>query len=147
MTARGLRDNNPGNLRHTPAIKWRGELEPDADGYCRFDTAHNGMRAMMVDLHSKWLRGLNTVAKIIPPYAPPSENPTAVYIADVAKWWGVDPEAVFDLSKPSPLASLASAMMRQEDGAVPYGAGDVMAAALDALGLPLDHVEGEPVPA
>lgn len=135
LIARGIRDNNPGNLRDE-GIPWNGLLSHDTDGYCIFDTAHNGIRAMAKDLHTKWLRGLDTLAKIIPVYAPPSENPTADYIADIAKWIGLEPDDTVDLSDIDELATIASAMMRQEDGTVPYSAVDIHDACADALGMP-----------
>lgn len=132
MTARGIVNNNPGNLEGD--IPFRGVVRKDGP-YMVFDSAHNGIRAMAIDLHSKWLRGLNTVAKIIPVYAPPNENPTAQYIADVAGWMGVDADAVLNLGVPSTLESMVISMMRQEDGGDPYALADVLAAVDDALGL------------
>ncbi len=40
--ARGLRNRNPGNLRHNAAFAWLGEIEPDAQNYCRFSAIMRG---------------------------------------------------------------------------------------------------------
>lgn len=134
IVPRGFRDQNPGNLRDE-GIAWKGLLGHDEDGYCIFDTAHNGIRAMAMDLHTKWARGLDTVAKIIPVYAPPSENPTANYIADIAKWTGLGPDEKIDLSDVDELATVVSAMIRQEDGTLPYSVADLHDACANALGV------------
>ncbi len=140
MTARGLRNNNPGNLRHSAAFKWRGEVDRDPQGFCIFDTAHNGLRACAVDVHSKWKRGLNTVRKIIAVYAPPNENDTAAYINAVCAALGAMQDAPLKLDGPGTLAVFVKAICRHENGSVPYDVSAIVAAARDALGL-LDHVE------
>ncbi len=133
MTARGLRNNNPGNLRDE-GIAWQGLTGHDEGGYCIFDTAHNGLRAMAKDLHTKWARGLDTIAKIIPVYAPPAENPTQMYINDIASWSGIGASDRLDLSTADGLATIVSAMIRQEDGQVPYSVVLIHDACADALG-------------
>lgn len=132
MSARGLRNRNPGNLRHSPAIAWNGELEPDADGFCRFDSVQHGLRALCLDLATKWGRGLTTVRRIIEVYAPPSENPTAVYVTAVCAALGVKPDERIDLSEVGTLALLAKAIVRRECGSFPYTVHDLLRAAQDA---------------
>lgn len=145
MTARGIRNNNPLNLEHNGSIPWRGETMPPPDPpYCAFGTAHDGIRAGAIDLHSKWARGLTTLAKIVPVFAPPSENDTAAYVANVASFTGWAPDLKLDLSRAGDLVVLVRAMMRQEDGSVPYAAGAILAAVDDALGLPPDAVDEDP---
>ena len=49
MKARGLRNNNPGNLDHRDSVKWNGELPFDADiepRFCRFESPVFGIRAL-----------------------------------------------------------------------------------------------------
>jgi hypothetical protein len=79
---------------------------------------------------------------IIPVFAPPSENPTATYVADVAAWMGIGPDDRLDLSQPAALRDMVKAMMRQEDGSVPYTDGTILAAVDDALGISQDTVQG-----
>lgn len=138
---RGLRDHNPGNLRHNPAIRWRNELEPDADGYCRFPTPADGLHALATDIHTKWARGLDAIAKIVPVYAPPTENRTAEYEKNVVSWTGWGLNERLDLSLPDNLALMVRAIVRQECGSVPYGVRDLLAAAVSALPK-TDTVEG-----
>lgn len=135
MTSRGLRDNNPGNLRHNPLIKWRNELPPDDEGYCRFPSSADGLHAMAMDLHTKWARGLDTIAKIIPVYAPPSENPTRNYEANIALWTGWKVDQRLDFSNASNLAQMLRAMVREENGSMPFVVGELLAAARSVPGV------------
>ena len=48
-----------------------------------------GYRAAFVTLATYLSRGWNTIEKIIAKWAPPSENNTQGYIANVEKWSGV----------------------------------------------------------
>ncbi|MEJ0071170.1 MAG: hypothetical protein WDO24_23255 [Pseudomonadota bacterium] len=98
---------------------------------------HEGLRACALDILTKWRRdGLRTVRAIIGRYAPPSENPTANYIAHVAAALGVKPDTALDLSAAGTLALFVKAVVRQECGSVPYPVGVLLAAVQDALGLP-----------
>lgn len=84
MTARGIRNRNPGNLRH--GSKWQGlcEVQTDPD-FCQFETMAYGCRALIKTLITYHCRhGLNTVAGMIRRWAPPNENDTAAYSRAVA---------------------------------------------------------------
>lgn len=77
MTARGIRNNNPGNLRHGEA--WLG-LAPvqDDQNFCTFTEMHFGVRALLKTLRTYVeRRGCDTVRKIITRWAPENENDTA----------------------------------------------------------------------
>jgi len=134
VPARGIRNRNPGNLRHTPAFTWQGELEPDAQGYCRFATDQDGIRATALDILNKWRKdGLRTVRTILARYAPPVENPTANYVANVAAALGVKPDDALDLAATGTLALFVKAVVRQECGGVPYPIDTIVAAVAAAL--------------
>lgn len=132
MTARGIRNKNPGNLRHSSAFVWEGEQKPDLEGYCTFDTAFFGIRALALDLLTKYRRGANTLRLLLPIYAPPSENDTEKYIEDLVDWLGMAPEENLRLvgSPDSEIRHycLTKAMIRKEDGSVPYSDEAVMTA-------------------
>lgn len=119
---RGLRNRNPGNLRHFDNIKWRGELAPDSDGYAVFDSYLNGLRAAFIDLHTGFVRDReNTVRKIITEWAPASENNTAAYIAAVARKLGVTADQ--ELSFADSAVPLMRAIVYHENGQDPLSAG------------------------
>ncbi len=94
---RGLRDNNPGNIRPSTKYKWNGQIGIDEKGgqgkYVIFQDVEHGIRAMAKDLSSKIFRGLNTLNKYIPVYAPPDDsNNTLAYIKRVSHDTGIAPD-------------------------------------------------------
>jgi hypothetical protein len=117
MTTRGIRNNNPGNIRHSPNFTWLGEINQDDDGFVIFDTMENGVRALARNLYSYQSKhGLNTTREIISRWAPPTENDTAAYIKSVAGTLGVDANADLDLTDVSTLSSLVAAITEHENG-------------------------------
>jgi hypothetical protein len=126
--AKGIRNNNPGNLRYVAAIQWKGITGQDATGYATFDTAEDGVRAMGHNLRSYIARGLLTVTQIISTWAPSSENDTAAYIADVAGRLGVDPDQPLNVGY---IGALAVAITYHENGSNPYGDDAVAAWAVE----------------
>ncbi len=111
--------NNPGNLRNSFSIIWSGQTG-QTRGFCDFDTLDNGARALCLDLkNAQLLHGLNTVASIIPHYAPPNENDTQAYISAVCQDMGVNPTDPLNLLTSGPLLSLASAVWHHEQGQRP----------------------------
>lgn len=143
--SRGLRNRNPGNLRHNAAFTWLGEIEPDAEGYARFDSDDHGLRAIALDVYTKWSRdGLRTVRAIIGKYAPPNENPTSNYIANVcAALGGIKPDDTLSLADVGTLALFVKAIVRQECGSVPYAVSVILAAVKEARGV--SHLDSAPL--
>jgi hypothetical protein len=112
--ARGIRNNNPGNIRK--GIKWLGRVEPGKDAaFIEFKTMPYGIRALYIDLINKHKSGLKTVRDIIYRYAPPSENLTDAYVASVAKEVGIPANAIFE-PKASTFKKFAAAVARHENG-------------------------------
>ena len=108
----GIRNNNPGNLR--PGHDWQG-MVGENKGFVVFENIHYGIRALAMDLINKYLRGLNTVEKIINVYAPPSENDTDSYIEAVCKRLVCLRDAPIKLSKPL-LIEFVKAIIMHENG-------------------------------
>jgi hypothetical protein len=112
--ARGIRNNNPGNIRK--GINWLGRVEPGKDAsFIEFKTMPYGIRALYIDLVNKHKSGLKTVRDIIYRYAPPSENLTDAYVASVAKEIGIPANAIFE-PKASTFKKFAAAVARHENG-------------------------------
>ena len=88
MKSRGLRNNNPLNIRHN-AEHFQGEIKGKDKSFKAFSTMPYGYRAAFVTLATYLSRGCNTIEKIITKWAPPAENDTEGYIAKVEKWSGV----------------------------------------------------------
>lgn len=115
---RGIRNNNPGNIRRT-GTAWRGmsPQQPDPE-YITFQSPVWGIRAMARILKNyRALYGLDTVAGIVSRWAPPSENNTAAYIASVSAAVGVDPDQPLTADQ---LPALVAAMIYHENGQQPY---------------------------
>lgn len=126
LTNRGMRDNNPGNVRRSSANVWVGELsraEVEANGgtydpeFEQFSSIQYGVRALghtLLTYSTKY--GIKTVRGAISRYAPASENDTASYIDDVCYALGVQADQPLDMR--SILPELAQAIMRRETGYV-----------------------------
>lgn len=124
-TPKGLRNNNPGNLRYVASIPWNGQQGDDGTGYAVFDSAEHGVRALGHQLNTYAGRGLNTITEIISTYAPSSENNTAAYISAVAGELGIDPNQPFDVS--ALLPGLVAAIIHHENGVQPFNLSDLQA--------------------
>jgi hypothetical protein len=68
---RGIRNNNPGNLKITP-IKWQGKISPSADNtFEQFEGAVYGIRALFTDVMGDYANdGSRTIMQIIKEFAP-----------------------------------------------------------------------------
>lgn len=111
---RGLRNNNPGNIRDND--NWQGEIGIDAAGFTIFKDCSWGLRALAIDLSTKIRNGYNTIRKIITRYAPPSENDTEAYISSVVGYTGIGSNTELS-ADPGTLARLMRAIMNVELGA------------------------------
>ena len=120
-TPRGIRNNNPGNIRYD-GTRWQGLAEPPTDGaFCRFVDAEHGIRAVARILTVYYERhGLATVRGIVNRWAPPTENDTDAYVAHVAKRIGVGPDDVIDPRESSVIRVLVAAIILHENGVQPY---------------------------
>lgn len=113
-TARGFRNNNPGNLIKTPT-KWQGKTAGSDPRFETFVSLPYGIRALLVDLHSKISNGYNTVRKIISRFAPPNENETGRYIEYVSAKTGFSPDQKLNASKDT-ISNLARFIIIKENG-------------------------------
>lgn len=119
---RGLRNNNPGNIRKT-SDKWQG-LKPNQSGddaFFQFVSAEYGIRALakiLLNYNSNY--GLRTVNDIIYRWAPPVENDTGSYVRSVANGVGVAPDNILDFSDFGTLTKLVRAIIKHENGIDPY---------------------------
>lgn len=120
---RGIRNNNPGNIRW--GDDWQG-LVPQAQrtdkSFCQFISPEYGIRAMIVILRNYQRKyGLKTITEIIQRWAPPNENDTQAYINSVAQTTGTDADKPVDLTDSRKLFPLLQAIIRHENGSQPYG--------------------------
>ena len=120
ITPRGIRNKNPGNIRHNPANDWVGQVGVDDQNYVIFDKTANGIRAMGRVLKSYHTRhDLNSILEVIYRWAPPGDNnPTASYARFVADRLGV--QTTTPLNFETQLPALIEAIIKHENGIVPY---------------------------
>ena len=113
----GLRNNNPFNLEFRN-IGWRGEIGTDGR-FSIFDTAQNGIRAGMINIHTKMTRdGLNNVRKLITRLSPSFENPTESFINFVAGRLSVSPDQPIRFE--STIIQLSKAIIQFENASQPF---------------------------
>lgn len=117
---RGLRNNNPLNLEAT--VNWDGMTGSDGR-FAQFSDVNAGWAAADRNLQtyaSKY--GINTVAGIINRWAPPSENDSGAYAAQVARAVGVQPGDQINMADPGVRRRVLEAMAVVENGqAVTWG--------------------------
>jgi hypothetical protein len=124
LAPRGIRNNNPGNLRH--GEKWQGMAAEQTDAaFITFISPEYGIRAM-VKLFATYRDryGLTSIRDIITRYAPSSENNTEAYIAAVAKEIGMAKDANIG---PDDMPGFITAVIRHENGQQPYSAATIAA--------------------
>ncbi|EAA6373988.1 structural protein [Salmonella enterica subsp. enterica serovar Thompson] len=122
-TPRGIRNNNPGNIRW--GDDWKGLVpksqRTDKD-FCQFITPEYGIRAMIVILRNYQRKhGMNTITGIINRWAPTNENNTQAYIDSVAKSTGVTPDQFVHTDDSRFMMKLLQAIIQHENGVQPYG--------------------------
>lgn len=86
MNTRGIRNNNPANIRR--GCNWKGLAKTQSDKeFCQFVTMTWGVRALLVTLRTYVVKHhLHTVREIITRWAPPSDgNNTEAYIGFIGK--------------------------------------------------------------
>ena len=114
---RGIRNNNPLNIRFTRPHLWLGQTEGTDKEFCTFRSMEWGLRAglyLLTKYHSQY--GLHTVKAIISRWAPPSDgNDTASYIREVTNNMGGNFEMPRNMYS---LYLLARGMCRVESGYV-----------------------------
>lgn len=93
MESRGIRNNNPLNIRY--GSNWKGlnakSKEIDSS-FCVFKEPYWGFRAAFITLRTYYnVHKCRNLVQIIERWAPPSENATNNYIKVVCKLTGISP--------------------------------------------------------
>lgn len=118
--ARGIRNNNPGNIRNSERNDWKGEVskaDKKDQVFEEFETMSDGVRAMM-RLLQKYQRSYNlhTVKEIVERWAPRNENNTAAYVRTVCKEMQMPECCGLDLTDKGTMCALVDAMCYVENG-------------------------------
>lgn len=116
--SRGLRNNNPGNIRLS-STRYQGEVDSSDTAFKQFKTMAHGYRAMFVLLYTYQKKyHLHTIAEMITRYAPAVENHTQAYIEAVSEWSGVPATSHITATNGDIMVPVVAAMSRVENGTV-----------------------------
>lgn len=125
LLPRGIRNDNPGNIRFSVHQRWAGQVGCDDAGFCTFRSPDFGLRALRILLINYHVHdGCEKVKDYIARFAPPSENNTDEYLISVCARLGKSPETY--LLIPDDLPSLMKAIITQENGVCPYTLKDML---------------------
>lgn len=120
--SRGVKNNNPCNIRL--GIDWEGCVPADYQtdkSFVQFTDVKYGIRASaIILLNYQKLHKLDTIRQMIFRWAPPVENEAESYSNDVAHFCGVNPNEVFSLIYGQNLFNMVKAIIKHENGSVPY---------------------------
>ncbi|CAI2036883.1 Uncharacterised protein [Serratia liquefaciens] len=133
--ARGLRNNNPGNIEASSENPWEGQAGSDGR-FAKFETPEHGIRALGKNLLSYQRQGYDTVSEIVNRWAPASDgNDTDSYIKALCGALGIGANDQVDMSNPRTLAALCAGIVKHENGSQPYTTEQLGAGVSAALGL------------
>lgn len=117
MTARGLRNNNPGNIRINDDL-FQGEIRPSKDkSFKQFTTMAYGYRAMFKILSNYYKNyKLDTIRKVISRWAPPKENHTEAYVKAVSDYAGIPSDDPININDREQMIRIVAGMSKVENG-------------------------------
>lgn len=114
---RGLRNNNPLNIRKNSDV-FQGEVVPSKDNaFKQFKTMAYGYRAGFKILSNYYRKyRLTTIRQMITRWAPPEDNnDTASYIRDVSSYSGIGPDDLISFDREQ-IMRIVAGMSRVENG-------------------------------
>ena len=120
MLPRGIRNNNPLNIRRSKD-QWKGvSLTQNDPSFCQFESLEYGWRAAFYLLTRTYYHKyrLYTIRAIISKWAPPCENNSKAYVENVSRLTGIDPDEPIGIpsERPARWIALGMAMAIQENG-------------------------------
>lgn len=121
MVARGLSNANPGNIRRSKEA-WQGLAQVQTDSsFFTFKTPVWGIRAIArILITYQDEHNCHNISDIISRWAPPKENNTEAYIADVCKRSGFQPLDQLNMHEHRYLKPLVNGIIWHENGSNPY---------------------------
>jgi len=117
---RGIRNNNPLNIRRGKD-QWKGLRTQQQDAqFCQFETLEYGWRAAFCLLTRTYYHQyrLWTIRQIVNRWAPPNENNTRAYIDNVCRLTGIGADEPLGIpsEQPARWMMVGVAMAIQENG-------------------------------
>ena len=116
LTPRGIRNNNPLNIRI--GNTWLGEVRNPTDPcFEQFVSMEYGLRAAFVLLR-RYINHYHrtTIPEVVAAWAPASENNTVAYVDKVCRFSLIDPDTQLVYSDKDQMCRLVAAMILVENG-------------------------------
>lgn len=113
---RGLRNNNPGNIRRNSDV-FQGEKTSSDREFKQFKSMAYGYRAVfriLFNYHKNYK--LDTIRKMIERWAPPKENHTEKYIKYVSDYSGIPADDPININDREQMIRIVAAMSKVENG-------------------------------
>lgn len=113
---RGLRNNNPGNIRRNSDV-FQGENTSSDKEFKQFKSMAYGYRAIFKIL-SNYYRNykLDTIRKMIGRWAPENENNTNAYIKAVSDYAGIPADDPININDREQMIRIVAGMSKVENG-------------------------------
>lgn len=113
---RGLRNNNPGNIRINNDL-FQGEVRPSRDKeFKQFKNMAYGYRAIFRTLLTYYrIYRLETIRQMISRWAPPKENKTDTYIKAVSDYAGIPADDFISFDREQ-MIRIVAGMSKVENG-------------------------------
>lgn len=113
---RGLRNNNPGNIRRNSDV-FQGEKTSSDREFKQFKSMAYGYRAIFKIL-SNYYRNykLDTIRKMIGRWAPENENNTNAYIKAVSDYAGIPADDPININDREQMIRIVAGMSKVENG-------------------------------
>ena len=118
--SRGIRNNNPFNIKYNSANNWEGQIGIEPEGvFCQFSSIEYGIRAGFYNLINGYFNaGYDTITTIITRYSATDQQ---AYIDFVSNELNANPDAVL-VPTTDTLINLSKAIMQMEVGTTDYNA-------------------------
>ncbi|MBQ0057283.1 MAG: hypothetical protein KBT20_06465 [Bacteroidales bacterium] len=119
MASRGIRNDNPLNIRHGKS-QWMGMRERQTDRqFVQFTARVYGYRAAFVLIRGYIAKGKDTIGTIIARWAPSSDgNNTQAYIGFVSRTTGIDAGRTLRWEDRDDLVAVVRSMAQMESGII-----------------------------
>ena len=113
---RGLRNNNPGNIRKNSDV-FQGEKTSSDKEFKQFKSMAYGYRAIFKIL-SNYGRNyhLKTIRQMIGRWAPENENDTGAYVKAVSDYAGIPADDPIDINDREQMIRIVAGMSKVENG-------------------------------
>ena len=118
-STRGIRNNNPGNIKYGEFARRHGATGQDSAGFAIFPNAAAGLGAINANLSSYGRQGINTPSAIAHRWSTTDQD---AYTQRLASLFGGDANKSLNLSDPAVLNALRNGIILQENGKNPYSA-------------------------